>query len=733
MAYQANRNSSAGYDDSDQKARNDANNAKNIRNAADVAIASKNPYAAAVGGAVKAADKITGGKSTEALGKAMTKANKMTPGGQRIQDMSNRLSESGASDKIGTAASMKNGSGENTGEKVANVANSTSKDSKTSGDSKNDKDFEAKGDSSFSLSTPTKILLFLPFAGILFLAIFLATISSSMFLEYEDALGASDASGGQTGAIVYSASNGEAKEFYERINDVKLEMQSRGKSIDALKIVAVYHVLSRNDGSIDYESMTKDKIENIANAILNGNTYDEETFKENLANTIFAQYFPQASDEKRMQMAQDVINYIDGYYEFIGEENNACNSSGSCTYDIKGFYIHGKGNITKKLLITDLKVRLMQSGQGSGHDYGGTWGLPLEGEELVPFEKYILGVAYAEIGPSAPDEAIKAQMVAARSFALARPTDMGSWRTLQQENGQWVIQLANSTQDQVYCDPDQGCSSPNGQWSQVYSGSGRFSAYSNPALAEDHRMRVLAEQTKGEVLVNEQGNIIYAGYLSTESNLFVRLAKQGLNYKQILLNVYNSSRKYGATDVEKMSCNSANVCGYSLSSGAYSGWKQYEGPWINVPMGTSGKSIRQIGCLVTSISMLVAKSKAPTNIQGEFNPGTFVEYLNSHRGFSGGNLNWEAVTNAVPSFVFQNKISVLGYNKQQKLEKIKTLLSQGYYIVVEVKGNTGQHWVAIDGISGDTIIMMDPGSSSTDLWGQYDWRNTSTISYYKVV
>ena len=52
-------------------------------------------------------------------------------------------------------------------------------------------------------------------------------------------------------------------------------------------------------------------------------------------------------------------------------------------------------------------------------------------------------------------------------------------------------------------------------------------------------------------------------------------------------------------------------------------------------------------------------------------------------------------------------------------------------IYAEVKGNTGQHWVAIDAIAGQTIIMMDPGSSSTDMWAQYDWRNTSTFAYFK--
>ena len=54
-----------------QDERNVKNNANNIRNAADVAMASKNPYAMAAGAVVKGADKITGGKSTEALGKAI--------------------------------------------------------------------------------------------------------------------------------------------------------------------------------------------------------------------------------------------------------------------------------------------------------------------------------------------------------------------------------------------------------------------------------------------------------------------------------------------------------------------------------------------------------------------------------------------------------------------------------------------------------------------------------------
>jgi len=88
--------------------RNIANNANNIMNMADAASKSSNAYAKAIGGAVKAADKISGGKSTEALGKAMNRANKIAPGGRLAQGLSNRMSESGTSDRINSALNKKN-------------------------------------------------------------------------------------------------------------------------------------------------------------------------------------------------------------------------------------------------------------------------------------------------------------------------------------------------------------------------------------------------------------------------------------------------------------------------------------------------------------------------------------------------------------------------------------------------------------------------------------------------
>ncbi|MBQ9072528.1 MAG: M23 family metallopeptidase [Bacilli bacterium] len=91
-----------------KKQRNVANNANNVKAAADIASKSANPYAKAIGGAVKVADKISGGKASEKLGKALNTANKLTPGGRIAQGMLNKMSESGTTDRINKAVNKKN-------------------------------------------------------------------------------------------------------------------------------------------------------------------------------------------------------------------------------------------------------------------------------------------------------------------------------------------------------------------------------------------------------------------------------------------------------------------------------------------------------------------------------------------------------------------------------------------------------------------------------------------------
>lgn len=174
----------------------------------------------------------------------------------------------------------------------------------------------------------------------------------------------------------------------------------------------------------------------------------------------------------------------------------------------------------------------------------------------------------------------------------------------------------------------------------------------------------------------------------------------------------------------------------NTASGPYSNWKQYEGSWTNVKLGASGKNIKQIGCAATSVAMLIAKSGVKTTVN-PLNPGTFVEKMNQNGGFGSGAclgcINWAKTTSVAPKFQYVNRITVSGFSKAEKFEILKNLLNSNYYVVAEVKGTTGEHWVAIDKIEGNNIKMLDPGSTSTNLWQEYPWQNTSIFVYYRVV
>lgn len=733
-AYTANRRGNSDNKKNDANSNNNKN-AQNVKKAADMAIASKNPYAVAAGKAVKTADKLTDGKSSEALGNAAEKIKNKMPNNKATQDMFNKIKESGMKDRFNNASKMAGQESADTLEEPEEKsASSFLKDRIL--DKKNKKSEEKEGEISVKVNAFIKkaLPILIPvFAFFFFLLLIVTIFNSSVASDLDDALGASDAAGEQTDGSEYKASSKEAQEFYERINDVKLEMQSEGKTVKAVRVVAVYHIVNYYDNSVKYEDMSKSKIRKIANSMFEDNTYNEETFKDNLVNDILLDYFPDYSETKRKKLANEIINYAKNYEKLVEKYNNGssdCAAQGTCTYKIKGFNT-GQGTITKEIEASNIKVRLMTCG-----DLGRGKSIP--GEELVDFEKYVTGVVYGELGTGNKAEAYKAQAVAARTYALVRPKAMGGafGLKLEEENGQWIIQIRNCTEDQVYCDPDQGCSTTttagnaDTTGATIFSGATTKSYTIKKALPEDSDLRTAVSSVMGQVLVDANGYLVNSGYDSSVQNKWISLAASGLDYKQILISYYAVADK-----VVENSCNinGSTTCSI-LSSGPYANWKQYEGEWINVPIGSSGRTIRNIGCLVTSISMLVAKSGQPTTITGDFNPGTFVQALNSKGGFtSNGSLIWGTVTKIVPSFKYQGAVSVAGMSKEQKLKKLQELLSnKNNYVVAEVKGNTGEHWVAIDGISNGSIVMMDPGSPSADLWAQYDWRNTSQFNYYTI-
>ena len=204
--------------------------------------------------------------------------------------------------------------------------------------------------------------------------------------------------------------------------------------------------------------------------------------------------------------------------------------------------------------------------------------------------------------------------------------------------------------------------------------------------------------------------------------------KMEYSFNSNQLKQYNelSSKKYASPWNEAIYGN--------IDSGEYISWRQNGQSWPNIKIGNMNSTLGQIGCLVTSISILIEKSGCNTTIT-PFNPGAFLEALNTNNAFDiNGNLQYAGVTKAVPNFKYGGNVNLRGKSRTEKLALITQYCNQGYYLTIEVKGATpgNQHWVAITGVNGSDVNIVDSGSNGTDLWSSYEWSKSSQFNYFMV-
>lgn len=173
---------------------------------------------------------------------------------------------------------------------------------------------------------------------------------------------------------------------------------------------------------------------------------------------------------------------------------------------------------------------------------------------------------------------------------------------------------------------------------------------------------------------------------------------------------------------------------YGIDSGEYTTWRQSGASWSNIRIGNTTSTIGQIGCLVTSIAILLKKSEVEIDLV-PFNPGVFVEELNKNNGFDDkGNLQYSAISKVVPNFKYMGIVDLKNRTRIEKLSLIKEYVNRGYYLAVEVKGATegNQHWVAITDVDSNNIFIVDPASDNNDLWSSYEWNRTTQFVYFRV-
>ncbi len=210
-------------------------------------------------------------------------------------------------------------------------------------------------------------------------------------------------------------------------------------------------------------------------------------------------------------------------------------SSSHCTYDLKGITSSGRVNLNS------VTVELMKCDTTEGS---------VDVLETVDLEKYVLGVALAEAGPDAPDEALKAQIIAARNFVLTRNRQMCE----EDPDNCWIgynkssesIKIRACENDQVYWDYEKDIYRVNRGDVSLYSpevdSTSTGAILWQGALSESQKEHVLevAATVKGKVLVDQNENVMSLGYKSSETDTFVSEANAGKTYSDILYTVYGS-------------------------------------------------------------------------------------------------------------------------------------------------------------------------------------------------
>ena len=223
-----------------------------------------------------------------------------------------------------------------------------------------------------------------------------------------------------------------------------------------------------------------------------------------------------------------------------------------------------------------------------------------------------------------------------------------------------------------------------------------------------------------------------------ETILYIYINSKSVDYMKNKYNFSSEQEKQlkEITSDEFNNLWSSVIYGTYGNTGELSDWKQAGKEWSGIKLGTTNSTIGDIGCLVTSIAILIKKSNVPTNDIYPFNPGTFVISLNNNYGFDeNGNLQYDAISKVVPKFIYQDTINLNGKTRSEKLYEFKKYYEMGYYISAEVYGATpnNQHWVAVNNIENNTIIMYDPASGDTNMWNKYDWNKTSQFIYFKSI
>lgn len=421
---------------------------------------------------------------------------------------------------------------------------------------------------------------------------------------------------------------------------------------------------------------------------------------------------------------KEYTNYLLGYPSDVNDSNTF--NDLNCEYRVGG------------VSISNVKVKLLH---GNSSVEGVNRFDPIEGEELIDFEKYVMGVVYANTSTT-DIEAIRVQAIMARSYALDRAKN-NSNLSLKKEGNSWILEIRNSDEDQIYCDPDKGCSVCEGYNTVFTTGAtptGAKCSVLKGKLEENTRIRNAVKEVNGMVLVDESGNAVIDFEDGSQSWMDIT-STNGLDYVEYLRKQFGSTASIAT-----------NTCTYG-ATGEWSHWRQFSPEWGgDLICDYAGKycTMADSGCLITSYAMLLANSAPELSIPN-FNPKTYLEAIKRHdsqvsnrcltpsgavRAYAGA----ECLKLAVPSHitpVYTSGSVIASLSDSGKVNKIRDWLAGGYDIVIHGTGGgfgARGHFIYVTGIDeSGNILIADPYSDVTILTDRYQLSNIDNAQLYNFV
>lgn len=254
--------------------------------------------------------------------------------------------------------------------------------------------------------------------------------------------------------------------------------------------------------------------------------------------------------------------------------------------------------------------------------------------------------------------------------------------------------------------------SKSGSWWKVEYSSGKY-GYCSAAYISQVSSSVAANvSTSGGTLNVRTGPSTSYAVKSRLANgkTVIKLSQHG-SFTKILYNGvsvgYVSSSYLSAYTTAESSAVSLKVSDY----------KQTDSRWSGVTLGSSGKTIKNIGCTTTALAMVESYRTGTT-----ITPSAMSKKLTYS---SSGSLYWPS------NYTFVT-------DSNNYLYTIYGLLKQGKPVILGCKKSNGsQHWVVVTGFKGGTVstsgfTINDPGSSSRTTLSQFlnVYPNFYKIAYY---